>query len=170
MTKSSIEEILSLLPHRAPFLMVDKILDIQKGKTITCQKNLSYNEPFFQGHFPNNPIMPGVLQMESIAQTGLLFIYLSLEAFSKQPWFPRDTSTDELRHMTPYLVKVTNLVFKRPVLPGDVMIVKVIVDTDRPLRGKRFFSLKGFCTVNDHMTAEANFVSVLQPQPVPTEN
>jgi 3-hydroxyacyl-[acyl-carrier-protein] dehydratase len=106
------EEIKQFLPHRYPFLLVDRVLECTPGKTLTAIKNVSVNEPFFQGHFPQKAIMPGVLIIEALAQaTGILGFRTMSEA-------PRD----DLLYM---LVGVDNVRFKRQVIPGDQLIMKV---------------------------------------------
>lgn len=106
------EEIKQFLPHRYPFLLVDRVLECAPGKTLTAIKNVSVNEPFFQGHFPQKAIMPGVLIIEALAQaTGILGFRTMSEA-------PRD----DLLYM---LVGVDNVRFKRQVIPGDQLTLKV---------------------------------------------
>jgi len=101
-------EILNLLPHRYPFLLVDKILE-QEGNKIVGLKNVTINEPFFQGHFPGHPIMPGVLILEAMAQTGGILMFSKEENKGKIPLF---AGIDKAR-------------FKKPVYPGDQLIIKV---------------------------------------------
>ena len=106
------EEIKQFLPHRYPFLLVDRVLECTPGKTLMAIKNVSVNEPFFQGHFPQKAIMPGVLIIEALAQaTGILGFRTMSEA-------PRD----DLLYM---LVGVDNVRFKRQVIPGDQLMLKV---------------------------------------------
>ena len=102
------KEIIKILPHRYPFLLVDKILslDLEKG-TITGQKNLTFNEAFFQGHFPGAPIMPGVLILEALAQTGGVLLHLKCN--------PEKIAV---------LLSVNNAKFRHPVKPGDVLLLK----------------------------------------------
>ena len=100
-----IEEILELLPHRYPFLLVDRVLDFEEGRFLRAVKNVSVNEPFFQGHFPGKPVMPGVLVIEALAQAGGLLTQLSRDAADEAQLF--------------YLVKVDNAKFSRIVVPGD---------------------------------------------------
>ena len=94
-----------LLPHRYPFLMVDRVVEFEAGRRIVCHKNATINEPFFQGHFPGRPVMPGVLVIEALAQAGGLLIQLSNEADATGKVF--------------YLVKVDGAKFSRMVVPGD---------------------------------------------------
>ena len=106
------EEIKQFLPHRYPFLLVDRVLDCTPGETLTAFKNVTVNEPFFQGHFPQKAIMPGVLIIEALAQaTGLL----GFRTMSEIP-------SDDLLYM---LVGVDNVRFKRQVIPGDQLVLKV---------------------------------------------
>ena len=105
----TIEDIKKILPHRAPFLLVDKIIDIQETQ-VTGIKNVTFNEPFFQGHFPDEPIMPGVLLIEALAQCGGI---LAL----------RDV--DEPERYSTYFLKIDNLKFKQKVVPGDTVILKL---------------------------------------------
>ena len=109
-----INEIKNLLPHRYPFLLVDRVLEFKAGESLVAIKNVSVNEPFFQGHFPEKPVMPGVLILEALAQaTGLL-------AFrSENQGAERDTLY--------YLVGIDNARFKQPVVPGDQLRLEVTV-------------------------------------------
>ncbi len=109
-----INGILTLLPHRYPFLMVDRVLEYVPGKSLTALKNVSYNEPYFTGHFPIRPVMPGVLILEALAQATGILAFISTE--SK----PED---DTLY----YFVGVDNARFRRPVEPGDQLILDVSV-------------------------------------------
>lgn len=104
------EAILQILPHRYPFLYIDKVLEMEVGQKIICQKNVTFNEPYFVGHFPNDPVMPGVIQVEAMAQAGCMLIMLSFEAENagKRPAF---MGVDECR-------------FRRPVRPGDVLRIE----------------------------------------------
>ena len=115
-----IAEILRYLPHRYPFLLVDRVLEIQAGESITALKNVTYNEPFFPGHFPGRPVMPGVMIIEALAQTtGIL-------AFTSSNVIP----TEETRF---YFVGIDKARFRKPVIPGDQLILKATVQ--RALRG-----------------------------------
>lgn len=109
--KLDILQIQEFLPHRYPFLLVDKVVECKPGVNLLGVKNVTYNEPFFQGHFPQKPIMPGVLILEALAQaTGLL---------------ASETAGDELDGMIYYLVGIDKAKFKRPVVPGDQLMLKV---------------------------------------------
>jgi 3-hydroxyacyl-[acyl-carrier-protein] dehydratase len=105
-----IKAILELLPHRYPFIMLDRVLDFERGKSITGLKNVSMNEPFFQGHFPNEPVMPGVLMLEGMAQTGGVLAYLS---------------DDNIAGKLFYFAGLDGVRFRRMVRPGDQIIYKL---------------------------------------------
>ncbi len=103
-------QIQAFLPHRYPFLLIDKVIECEPGIRLLGVKNVTYNEPFFQGHFPQKPIMPGVLILEALAQsTGLL---------------ASETAGDELAGMIYYLVGIDKAKFKRPVVPGDQLMLE----------------------------------------------
>jgi len=105
------EDILARLPHRFPFLLVDKVLDVTPGESIVAVKNVSANEAFFQGHFPGHAVMPGVLVIEALAQAGGILAWETAE-------------TDEARRRILYLVGVDKARFKRPVRPGDQLTLR----------------------------------------------
>jgi len=107
-----IHKILTKLPHRYPFLLVDRVLAIDKGKTIKALKNVTINEPFFQGHFPYRPVMPGVLMLEALAQAAALLAFDALETVPSE-----DTVY--------YFAGMEGVRFKRPVEPGDQLILDV---------------------------------------------
>lgn len=111
-----IQKIQSLLPHRYPFLLVDRVVECQPGKRLVALKNVTFNEPFFQGHFPSKPVMPGVLLIEAMAQaTGLLAM----------------ESAEVPKEAIYYLVGVDKARFKRPVVPGDQLVFEVEVLKNR---------------------------------------
>ena len=112
-----IQEISAILPHRYPFLLVDRILEIDPGKRIVGLKNVSVNEPFFQGHFPNHPIMPGVLIIESMAQVGGVLAY---------------KSSKENEGKLVFFLGIDKAKFRRPVYPGDQLRIEVTVIRERP--------------------------------------
>ena len=112
-----------LLPHRYPFLMVDRVVEFEAGRRIVCHKNATVNEPFFQGHFPGRPVMPGVLVIEALAQAGGLLIQLSNEADAIGKVF--------------YLVKVDGAKFSRMVVPGDR--IELNVTLKRTIRNMAMF-------------------------------
>ena len=110
-TLVDIREIMTMIPHRYPFLLVDKIIAFEAHKGATGLKNVTFNEPFFQGHFPGTPIMPGVLIIEALAQAGGVLTQLSLGRDAQSKLF--------------YMVKVDNARFSRQVVPGDVLELHV---------------------------------------------
>jgi beta-hydroxyacyl-ACP dehydratase FabZ len=106
----NIEKILRMLPHRYPFLLVDKVLELEKGKSIVAVKNVTINEPFFQGHFPVIRVMPGVLVVEAMAQAGGILLYNSIP------------NPDEI---LVFLSKIDSMKFRKPVVPGDQIRLEV---------------------------------------------
>lgn len=110
----NIKDILAQLPHRYPFVLVDKVLELEPGKRIVAQKNVTYNEPFFPGHFPIHPVMPGVLIIEALAQAAGVLSFNSMEAK------PSERSVF-------YFVGIDDCRFKKPVVPGDVLMLHVEV-------------------------------------------
>ncbi|MBM3349549.1 MAG: 3-hydroxyacyl-ACP dehydratase FabZ [Betaproteobacteria bacterium] len=130
-----IHRILKLLPHRYPFLLVDRVIELDPGKTIKALKNVTMNEPFFQGHFPDFPVMPGVLIIEALAQTAALL------TFSKEH-DPEDVY---------YFAGIDGARFKRIVLPGDQLIMHATFE-----RGKAgIYKFQVKATVQDELAAEA---------------
>jgi 3-hydroxyacyl-[acyl-carrier-protein] dehydratase len=113
-------DILAVLPHRYPFLLVDRILELDEGSRVVGEKLVSSNEPFFQGHFPENPIMPGVLIVEALAQTGAVAL-LRMPAYHGR---------------LAYLAGIEKTRFRRPVRPGDVLRLEVTLDKLRHSVGK----------------------------------
>ncbi|AWH90107.1 MULTISPECIES: 3-hydroxyacyl-ACP dehydratase FabZ [Limnobaculum] len=135
-----IEEILSLLPHRYPFLLVDRVLDFDKGKFLRAIKNVSVNEPFFQGHFPGKPIFPGVLILEAMAQATGILAFKSLGRLEPGELY--------------YFAAVDNARFKRPVLPGDQLVLEVEFIKER--RGVARF--RGVAKVDGEIACEADMM------------
>ncbi|ADK30771.1 3-hydroxyacyl-ACP dehydratase FabZ [Brachyspira pilosicoli] len=115
MENINITKIMELLPHRYPFLLVDKVISIEEGK-IHSLKNVTFNEPQFTGHFPESPIMPGVLMVEALAQTSGIYCYMKL------------LKPEEIGNKFMFFAKIDNVKFKNPVIPGDVMDMFVTVE------------------------------------------
>jgi len=140
-----IHQILKLLPHRYPILLVDRVLEIEKGKRIKALKNVSINEPFFMGHFPRYPVMPGVLMLEAMAQTAALLAFHAL-----------DVMPDE--NTVYYFAGIDDARFKRPVSPGDQIIMDVTLD--RMKAGILKFSAKS--TVEGNLVCQAGLMCTMR--------
>jgi beta-hydroxyacyl-ACP dehydratase FabZ len=138
-----IQEIIKLIPHRYPFLLVDRVLEVEAQKRIVGVKNVTINEPFFQGHFPGRPIMPGVLIVEAMAQTGGVLAFLSLP--------------EEERGRVMFFAGIDKVRFRRPVVPGDQMRMEVAVVKQRRL----VWGLSGKAFVGDTLACEAEFLAML---------
>lgn len=143
--KMNIHEILEHLPHRYPFILVDKVLSLDLGKEITAVKNVTVNEPFFPGHFPYHPVMPGVLIVEAMAQAAALLSFKTM-----------DTKPNE--ESVYYFAGIDNARFKKPVGPGDQIILNVKID--RILKG--IWKYKGVATVDNNIVAEASMMCILK--------
>lgn len=141
-----IKRILSLLPHRYPMLLVDRVLEFKPGESITAMKNVSFNEPYFLGHFPDHPIMPGVLILEALAQTSGIYEFASREAANE--------STDFL-----YLfVAIDKARFRQQVVPGDQLILNI-----EPISRKRNMAkVKAEATVDGKLVASCELMCAQQ--------
>lgn len=140
-----IHQILKQLPHRYPFLLVDRVLELDKGKSIKALKNVTINEPFFEGHFPHRPVMPGVLMLEALAQAAALLAFDALDAT------PRSD-------MVYYFAGIDGARFKRPVEPGDQLILEVEL-----LRMKAgIFKFKARATVSGTLAVEAELTCAMR--------
>ena len=143
--KMNIHEILEHLPHRYPFILVDKVISMELGKDITAIKNVTVNEPFFPGHFPYHPVMPGVLIVEAMAQAAALLSFKTM-----------DTKPNE--NSVYYFAGIDSARFKKPVGPGDQIILNVKID--RILKG--IWKYKGVATADGDVVAEANMMCILK--------
>jgi len=140
-------EVARRIPHRYPFLLVDRAEDYRPHKSIVGIKCVTVNEPFFQGHFPNNPVMPGVLIVEAIAQTGAVMMSKSLDA--------------DVTGKTILFISLDNCRFRHPVRPGDVLRMPVEV---LRVRGQ-LFKFRGEAYVGDKLAAEVEFAAMVVEQP-----
>ncbi|MEQ8357809.1 MAG: 3-hydroxyacyl-ACP dehydratase FabZ [Kiloniellaceae bacterium] len=142
-TQLNVHDIMELLPHRFPFLMIDRVEDIVLGESATGIKNVTINEPFFQGHFPEQAVMPGVLLIESMAQTAAALVMYTLgkEAHGKLVYF---MTVDEAR-------------FRKPVVPGDSVKIKVTRVQNR----RSVWKFKGDALVEGTLVANASFAAMI---------
>jgi len=140
-----IHQILKHLPHRYPFVLVDRVIEIEPGKKIKAVKNVSINEPFFPGHFPHHPVMPGVLIVEALAQAAAIL------SFKTGNFMPSDDSVY-------YFAGIDKARFKKPVSPGDQLILEVSID--RILKG--IWKYNCSASVDGKLVAEADIMCILK--------
>lgn len=140
-------DIQGILPHRYPFLLVDRILEIEEGKRAVGIKAVSIGEPFFQGHFPGFPVMPGVLMIEALAQVGGVAVL----------------GTERFRGHQPFLTGVDNFRFRRQVMPGDLLRMEVTLTALRSSFGKGH----GIATVDGEVAAEGDILFAIMPPEAP---
>lgn len=140
-----IKEIMSLLPHRYPFLLVDRVLEIEPNVKAVGLKNVTINEPFFQGHFPGNPVMPGVLIVEAMAQVAGILAFKS------------DVSGSSV-----YFMSIEKAKFRRPVVPGD----QVRFDVRVTHRRGNVWKFSGNAVVDDKITSEAEFTAMVSDKEI----
>lgn len=145
MISMDIHEVLEYLPHRYPFLLIDRVTSYEPGKSITAVKNVTINEPFFSGHFPHRPIMPGVLIIEALAQAAAILSFRTM-----------NHKADEMSVY--YFVGIDHARFKRPVVPGDTLMLEVTLK--RHARSIWIFS--GVARVNDTVAAEAELMCTIR--------
>ena len=137
------KDICSILPHRYPFLLVDRILELEKGKRVVGIKNVTANEPFFQGHFPGNPIMPGVLIVEAMAQVGGVLARLSV---------PGAMEREQV-----YFMAMDKVKFRKPVIPGD----QIRFELEALRTGSKVWKMAGKAFVGDDLVAEAELTATI---------
>ena len=136
-----IKDIMNTIPHRSPFLLVDRIEEMEEGKRIVGKKCVTYNEPFFAGHFPQEPVMPGVLQIEAMAQVGGLLVL---------------NSVDEPERYSTYFMKIDGVKFRQKVVPGDTLLFRV--ELLAPIR-RGISTMKGYAFVGEKVVCEAEFMA-----------
>jgi 3-hydroxyacyl-[acyl-carrier-protein] dehydratase len=139
----NLDQIQRILPHRYPFLLVDRIIGLELGKQIVGIKNVTINEPFFQGHFPGRPIMPGVLIAEAMAQVGGILALLSI---------PENQGNSSL-----FLLGIDKMRFRQPVVPGDQL--RIVVESVRG--GKKFWKMKAQAFVDQTLVAEGELMAAV---------
>jgi len=143
-TSIDIRKILSLLPHRYPFLLVDRVLDWVPGQKIMALKNVSFNEPFFMGHFPGVPIMPGVLIVEALAQAGGVLFMANREKITERTLM--------------YFMGLDKVKFRKQVVPGDQLILEVEIIKHRA----KVIKLAGIAKVDGQVAAEAELMATFE--------
>ena len=138
------EDIIRILPHRYPFLLVDRITELEPDKRVVGIKNVTANEPFFEGHFPGRPVMPGVLIVEAMAQVGGVLARLSVPE-----------TLEAGKESSIYFMSMDKVKFRRPVVPGDQLVFELI-----PVRrGSRVWKMRGTARVDGEIVAEAELVA-----------
>lgn len=141
--KLTIHDVIALLPHRYPFLMIDKVLDYD-DMSLRAVKNVTVNEPFFTGHFPENPVMPGVLITEALAQAGAILAYLKTQSSPKDHLF--------------FLAGIDNAKFKQMVLPGDQLILEVKITNNK----SNFWKIQGEAKVDGKIVCSLEILSAMR--------
>jgi len=141
----NLEEIKKILPHRYPFLLVDRVLEVKKGKYCKALKNISGNEEVFQGHFPSQAVLPGVMIIEALAQTAGIVIHSGKE----------DASSSEIV----FFAGIDKAKFRIPVVPGDQLVLETILINQR----RNFWVFEGKASVEDKLAAQAEIKLMLQP-------
>lgn len=143
-TAVSAEEVLSILPHRFPFLLIDRVLEVGEEKVVAL-KNVSWGEPYFQGHFPGMPVMPGVLQVEAMAQAGGI---LAAKSGGFDP-----------QNQVVFFMAIDKVKFRKPVTPGDQIRIEVV-----PLRTGKVWKMAGEAKVDGQLVSSAEFLATMTPR------
>lgn len=138
-----VEDIKEILPHRYPFLLVDRIIELIPGERVVGIKNVTINEPFFQGHFPGNPVMPGVLIIEAMAQVGGILAYKSIKEGVPGKYI--------------YLAGMDKVRFRKPAVPGDQIIFELSMIRQK----SRICKMRGVARVGDFLIAEAELIATI---------
>lgn len=139
-----IRQILELLPHRYPFLLIDRVLEIDPGVSLKAYKNITMNEEYFQGHFPGLPVMPGVLQLEALAQAGGVFVLNSLDK-------------EQLQDKVFLFTGLNKVKFRRPVVPGDQLVLEVKYEKHK----LNIWKMSGVAKVDGQVTAQGEFSAAI---------
>ncbi len=139
----NINQIINMIPHRYPFLLVDRIINVFKDQSCIGIKNVTVNEPFFSGHFPNHPVMPGVLIIEALAQTSAVLVVHTLG--------------EDAKGKLVYFMTIDNVKFRKPVIPGDQLKLHVVKEKSRG----NVWKFEGKALVDDKVVAEATFSAMI---------
>ncbi|SLN14089.1 3-hydroxyacyl-ACP dehydratase FabZ [Roseisalinus antarcticus] len=148
-TEADIHLIQAILPHRYPFLLVDRVVDIERTTRAVGLKNVTMNEPHFQGHFPGNPIMPGVTIVEAMAQTAAVMVGTTLGLTEG--------------NLLVYFMGIDGCKFRRKVIPGDQL--RLAIETTRGKAGAKVWRFKGRATVDEELACEAEFTAMMELPP-----
>lgn len=143
-----IAEILKILPHRYPFLLIDRVIEVDGDRRLVALKNVSINEPFFEGHFPGSPVMPGVLTIEAMAQAGAIMGLLH-------------SKPEDVKNALVYFMGIDEARFRRPIVPGDQL--RIVVNVLR--RKAVVWKMRGEVWVGEELAAEATLLSSIGSQP-----
>ena len=146
-TVYDIQKIMGFLPHRYPFILVDRIIELVPGERVVGLKNVTINEPFFQGHFPGTPVMPGVLIVEAMAQAGGVLVYIS--------------RSEENSKGLIYFMGIDKARFRQPVIPGDQLILEIMWTRRRGNVSR----MSGKATVDGTLVAEAEVMAMMEEKP-----
>lgn len=146
-TVYDIQKIMGFLPHRYPFILVDRIIELVPGERVVGLKNVTINEPFFQGHFPGTPVMPGVLIVEAMAQAGGVLVYIS--------------RSEENSKGLIYFMGIDKARFRQPVIPGDQLVLEIMWTRRRGNVSK----MSGKATVDGTLVAEAEVMAMMEEKP-----